>query len=281
MATRAELRRAIGYELKDISPLTVTANGAMSTTLVYATGDISTAVDSAKGRQIIFLTGTAGNIGQIRRITDTSQSTGTITLDRALPAIPAAGDTAELYNFRGKQWTIDQYHHYINRAIADAFPAHKGTQVEEVIGTAFDADSPSVAIPATINYLSAVEFLPDGATLYQTVPMAEDRLFRGWSVDLPNGAIVVRGGDVLSMLDGATIKMIGWQRAQPLSADADTTTVPTKWIVDKCKEWMLTADIEREPNNYNRGMVSREDQTRTKIALRSRGLAARAKYIRD
>ena len=281
MATRAELRRAIGYELKDISPLTVTANGAMSTTLVYATGDISTAVDSAKGRQIIFLTGTAGNIGQIRRIIDTNQSTGTITLDRALPAIPAAGDTAELYNFRGKQWTIDQYHHYINRAIADAFPAHKGTQVEEVIGTAFDADSPSVAIPSTINYLSAVEFLPDGATLYQTVPMAEDRLFRGWSVDLPNGAIVVRGGDVLSMMDGATIKMIGWQRAQPLSADSSTTTVPTKWIVDKCKEWMLTADIEREPNNYNRGMVSREDQTRTKIALRSRGLAARAKYIRD
>lgn len=281
MATRAELRRAIGYELNDILPITVTANGAMTTTLVYATGDVSTAVDSAKGRQIIFLTGTAGNIGQIRRVLDTSQASGTITLDRALPAIPAAGDTAEMYNFRGKQWTIDQYHHYINRAIADAFPAHKGTMVEEVIGTVFDADSPSVAVPATINYLSAVEYLPDGATLYQTVPMAEDRLMQGWSVDGPNASIVIRGRDLLSMLDGATIKMIGWTRAGALSTDSDSTTVPEKWIVDKCKEWMLTASIEREPNNYNRGMVSREDQTRTKIALRSRGLAARAKYIRD
>ena len=280
MATRAELRLAIGYELNDALPITVTAHASNSTKRLYAVEQINAGAESNAGREIIFTSGT--NRGLIRRVIATNPREGWIDLDRAVTATIATNDTAEMYGFRGKGFRIDHIHHQINRAIADAAPAHKGTRIEEVIGTAFDADDPSIAVPDTLNWVAAVEYLPDGATRYMTVPMAEDRLFRGWSVDEPNEAIVVRGDDLLSALNGATIRLIGYQKAGPLTGEDSTTTVPDRWVIDRAKELLLMTSTDRVAENYNKSMVSREDaQLRSKIALRTRGLGARAKWVRD
>jgi hypothetical protein len=45
---------------------------------------------------------------------------------------------------------------------------------------------------------------------------------------------------------------------------------------------MYMPSTDRVTENYNKAMVSREDaQMRSKIALRTRGLGARAKWVRD
>jgi hypothetical protein len=280
MATRADLRLAIGYELNDVLPITVTAHANNSTTRLYAVGQINAGAESNAGREIIFTSGT--NRGLIRRILATNPREGWVDLDRAVDATIAADDTAEMYGFRGKGWRIDHYHHEINRAISSAAPAHKGTRVEEVLGDLFDAEDPIIDVPTSLNWVAAVEYLPTRATRYMTVPMAEDRLFRGWSVDEPNEAIVVRGDDLLTAMNGATIRLIGYQKAGPLAAETDTTTVPENWIIDRAKERMYMPSTDRVTENYNKAMVSREDaQMRSKIALRTRGLGARAKWVRD
>lgn len=283
MATLGELRLAVGDELNDVLQVTVTANALNSTTRLYAVGQINQGAETNVGREIVFTSG--GNMGEIRRVLQTNPRDGWLEVDRVLPTAIATGDLAELYGFRGRGWAILSYHRNINRAIADASPAHKGTPIEAVIATAFDSDAPSVSVPQLVNWVARVEYLPAGATLYQEVPMAEDRLFRGWSVDAPNEALVFRGDDILTQMDGATIKVVGFRKAQPLVEEDDRTSVPDRFIIEFCKHHMLMSGMDREQggdNRYNRAMVAREDKDlRAKLSLRTRGLGARAKWVRD
>lgn len=278
MATRAEIRLALGDDLNDVLPITVTTNAANSTKRLYAIGQINAGAESNAGREIIFTSG--ANLGLIRRVIATNPREGWIDLDRAVDATIADGDTAEMYGFRGRGYRIDQLHREINRAIADAHPAHKGTPMTVAVTDPFDAENPVVAVPAALNWVAAVEY-EDANGTWRTVPMAEDRLMRGWSVDLPNESLLFRDRSILSMLDGRTLRMVGFQRSQPLTSETDTTTVPTQYIIDRCMARMLMADPERVDQGYNRGLIGREDTLRSKLSIRTRGLGARAKFIRD
>jgi len=83
-------------------PITVTVTGGASTTTVVnlaSTPFVAKATNTLVGQYVKCVSGTAANIGQVRRITD--HDTQSMTLHAALPAAPAASDTFEVYAHQG------------------------------------------------------------------------------------------------------------------------------------------------------------------------------------
>jgi len=113
--TRAQLRRAVGYNLGAVREGTLTGNSSPSVTTLIDTslpGD----ADDHIGRWVIFNSGT--NAGRIRRVSD-DNGTGTLTVTATSTALasPAAGNTYELWN---QDYNPTHIHNLINMALVSA-----------------------------------------------------------------------------------------------------------------------------------------------------------------
>lgn len=86
------------YELPLEEEQTITVDaGGTTTTLVDAA--LTQANDYWNGSRVVARTGTAGNLGAVREVTDFASATDTLTLPLALPAAPVAGDTYRLSKY--------------------------------------------------------------------------------------------------------------------------------------------------------------------------------------
>lgn len=83
---------------------------ASSTTTALRDAALTQANDFFNGARVVALSGTAGNLGQVRNVTDFLAATDDLVLDHALPATPAAGDT---YNLVRPQFDYIYYIEYI------------------------------------------------------------------------------------------------------------------------------------------------------------------------
>ena len=147
--TREQLRQHVGYALGAIYVSSASSNGGTGTlidnTLVIG-GD-----DTFNGKWIRFTSG--DDDGAIRRVTDYTASTYTLTILPALSATSTSGDTYEMWDDEFPPARIDDF---INQSIVDA-TGHAYDPIENIelhgdgYQTRFD-------IPSNISMISRVEY---------------------------------------------------------------------------------------------------------------------------
>lgn len=261
--TRKEVRRRIGRRLSDVTQLTATANG--STTTFVDTTKLATSIENAKGREVVFTSGT--NAGLVRRVTDANMTTGTLTF-AAVTASTVAGDTAELYNFRLKGWTVDEYNDAINDAIDTAWPLF-ATKVSVNAAATFDADSGEIDIPSGIDQVESVEY-QDSSGIWHEITQAASRYDAGWSVAHDGTTLHVRGRRWLNGVSGLTVRLNGYARSGRLDSDTATTDIPPEWLEYAACEILCLSARERDANNYNLALLFREKAEKARESIRTR-----------
>jgi hypothetical protein len=118
--TRAELRRNIATRLSMPFALRIpsgyaTATGGTTTTLIDTTNLLQ--ADDTWNNQWALLLSTGADV--IRKITDFSQATKSLTLEYASPVIPSSDVDYEIHSI----YNAIEIHNAINQAIQSAFPA--------------------------------------------------------------------------------------------------------------------------------------------------------------
>jgi G:T/U-mismatch repair DNA glycosylase len=147
--TREQLRQHVGYALGAIYVSSASSNGGTGTlidnTLVIG-GD-----DTFNGKWIRFTSGDDENA--IRRVTDYTASSSTLTILPALSATSTSGDTYEMWNDEFPPARIDDF---INQAIIDS-TGHAYDPIEN-IELHGDGKQTRFDIPSNISMISKVEY---------------------------------------------------------------------------------------------------------------------------
>ena len=193
----------------------------------------------------------------------TADTTGTLTLNTALTAATATNDTFDVFNRRGRGFTIDQYNRAINNAINDAFPA----SVIEVVATitgAFDADTPEITVPASLVEVSALE-AQDSTGDWRIVPKARSRGGDGWYPDKASGELRLYGRNAWTV-DTLSLRVFGLGRQGTLSAESDTCVIRPEFIVAHAAYHLALGAVGNEDMAVRVNSLKRElDEQRVMI----------------
>ena len=264
--TRRALRTKVATRLGDITQLEATADG--TTTSFIDTIRLSGQIEGPGNRDIIFTT--APNVGVSRRITSYNLSSGTLNF-AAITGPPIAESTAEIYNFRGRGWRLEEYNNAIMQAQQGAFPLFK-LKVWTTMADTFDAMSGTIDFSGELppfgvfNYISGVLWV-DQAGIWQPIPNAMTSRGQGWSYDGSTGLIDIRGGTVPN---GSTMQIVGYGQEYPLDGDSVETAINEEWIINRTCQILCMGATDRDAANYNLGMVYGQNADRLKASIRTR-----------
>lgn len=232
--TRSEVRLRAARRIGDCIILTATATG--STTTLIDTDHLTVQNDHFIGREVCAISGTAANIvsgtGVVRRVSDSAESTGTITFGRAAPAATATGDVWHMFNYLNNGILINEWNGYIDEAI----DAVRDTHVSEAISVAFafDRDSPVVALNSTLDLAGTTD---DGDDLWGVfgVDWKDDNAI--WHPIKHQELRVDKASRTIELLgrgrenaDGQSIRVRGYLQVALPTADTSTTTVDPEYI---------------------------------------------------
>jgi len=239
--TRTQLRRRISRDLSNMLPvLTATSNGT-TTTLIDAK-NLKLNDDSLVGRQVYFVSG--ANSATTQYVSANSYSAGSITFPTVNSTL--IGDVAEIHNVRGGGWTVEEIHDELDGVLRDASDSLPAYDREDIAGT-FDADSPTVTIPATFRAIYRVDWLgADG--FYHSIPATTDAGDPGWWVNRGENELIVNG-DWRTQADGDAIRLYGQKVYAALTSDASTTTANEEWLVAQVVANLLMQGAERVGDN--------------------------------
>ena len=149
--TREQIRRSVAANLDQLPAGTATGNGS-TTTLLDTTllgGD-----DHYNGWWIVFTSGT--NDGSIKRVSDYTASTGTITWIGAVGASSATNDTYELWE---PHFPPERIHELINGAIIQRTP--RSIAIDEDISNHGHIRDSRYDIPSAMVAVSQVDYRYD------------------------------------------------------------------------------------------------------------------------
>jgi hypothetical protein len=147
--TREQLRQHVGYALGAIYVSSASSNGTTGTLIdntLAIGGD-----DTFNGKWVRFTSG--DDDGAIRRVTDYTASSYTLTILPALSATSTSGDTYEMWDDQFPPARIDDF---INQAIIDA-TGHAYDPIEN-IELHGDGKQTRFDIPSNISMISRVEY---------------------------------------------------------------------------------------------------------------------------
>ncbi len=227
--TRAELRRIIANQLGDFYPVVVTQAG--TTNNMFDNYNLAGETNKFKGMQLLITGGTYANIGQITTVALSDEVSRSISFEPPLPAATQAGDTAELYNFKSRGSTIQQYNQAINTAIMQAREQHAVIPYTHTVTGSFVRTNPYIEIPAYFTHIAAVDALDArGATV---------RLKAGDTmVDRFSRSIEVHRRGVNS-LHGLSVRLRGYVSPNLLNSDTDRTNLDAEWLLNEVKAQLL------------------------------------------
>jgi len=232
MPTRRELRRLIGDVTGDAMVLTATAAGTISTFADTARlADRGDRAASLVGKLLYFCEGTAANLGHEAAVTDFASSSRTLTFQPNAPAAVAQNDVAELWSTTERVGSVGAIHRLINYAIK---------QVEDVAGleeyntaATFNARTGLLAIPATWAEIGGAEWTASGGYVREV----RDR----WLRVRPAGRTLEIIGRGAALANRRSVRLYGYPRCLPLSADTDNTPVDAAWIVNSVAQALTLA----------------------------------------
>lgn len=260
--TLANLVRRLADEFGDLVQLTATANG--TTTTFLDTKNVNTGAEELTGREIYFTSGT--NSGLARRITATTDSTGTLTF-AAVTTSTATSDTADVFNKRGRGFLRAEYVRWLNRAIDRAWAVARIEALGTVSGT-FSADDPEVTVPVALTEVFKVEW-QDSSGLWNEVKKAPRWGSDGWTAIRGSGKVRIMGAPAWQA-NGRTLQVWGYARQDNLSADSDTCALDTDWVISWAAYHMAKSAVASglKPELENTVMLMREDARMDEARLR-------------
>lgn len=240
-----ELRRAVGRQVRDLTVLTTTADGA--DTYLIDNRNIVAGDDLWKGRDLYFVDGTAENLGEIRRSIGSSRSEHKISWSVALPAITHTGDEVEVWNKRSLGWHPFEVNAAINDTILTADTTFN-VPTYAVLADLFSEDSPTLTVPATLTRVFAVEW-QDVDLNWHTVDRAHQPDAYGYYVNQGMGTISINGGDQRYAMNGATIRLRGYGTLNTLESDMDTTELHFNYVMLQAAAYLFFNGVDRNPQN--------------------------------
>ncbi len=227
--TRAELRRTIANQLGDYYPVVATQSG--QTGNMFDNYNLAGETNKFKGMQVLVTGGTYANLGQITTVTLSDEASRSISFEPPLPIATQVGDTAELYNFKSRGSTIQQYNQAINTAILQAREQHAVIPYTYTATDSFIRTNPYIDIPDYFTHIVSVDALDArGATV---------RLKAGDTmVDRFSRSIEVHRRGVNS-LHGLSVRLRGYVAPNLLNNDTDRTNLDAEWILNEVKAQLL------------------------------------------
>lgn len=224
--SRLELRRMVLGRVGDLKLLRATANGATNTFIdaVNLVGENNAYID----RQAYFAGGTPENVGLTRRVDGSSKPLRSLGFGLDLPAATQTGDEVELINTRGIGFTVDDAHQAITAAMVIARTV-VSIPVRTEPADAFDAATGTVVIPWEWTEFSNIQWQDEVGT-WRAIRKAPRLGGDGWSVDPAMRAVIV-GGKAGQRIDGRPVRLFGYSKPAPLTADTDRTPVNPDWLV--------------------------------------------------
>lgn len=241
------IRREIGRELTDCIVLTATTGGASDS--VFVDHNRLVAPDHAyKGRTAYVTAGTSANLLETRRVDDSSRTSTSITLTRALPATIQLGDEIEIWGKHDEGWMPWDVNDTINAVIADGAD-HFFVPIEATVDDAFDTDTRQIAIPSTITKgVLGLSYYDDDADLWYPIwERAAGPGMSGYWVNRGLGTIDIAGERWAADLDGLSIKIMGYGIPAPLEDDTDEVSINKEWVVRESIRRLLEQAWERKP----------------------------------
>jgi len=228
-STRAELRRTIANQLGDFYPVTVTQVG--TTNNMFDSYNLAGETNKFKGMQVLVLDADPQNVGKIATVTYSDEVSRSISFEPPLPAPMQVGDTAELYNFKSRGSTIQQYNQAINTAILQAREQHAVIPYTVTLTSAFLRTSPYIDIPGIFTHIVTVDALNarGGTVRLKPGDMMVDRFSRSIEVH--------RRG--VNSLHGLTLRLRGYVAPNLLNSDTDQTSLDAEWILNEVKAQLL------------------------------------------
>lgn len=218
LSTRKAIRRRVGKLCGDMDLLVATASGTTSTLIDEINGHRQD--NSLVERVGVFSGGTAGNLGDVVRVTGNVRSSSTVAFTPTLSDATAVGDELELWNRRDQGVTPQEVNDLINDAIADV-----GEQSPLPVlssSAAFDYDSPAISVDAAWEAVTGVDW-QDDLGLWHPVPSADLR------VDRIQRSVEILGRS-RELAGGRNVRVRGANVPTSLSADSATTSVDFEWI---------------------------------------------------
>lgn len=226
--------------LKDLRVLTATRDGADVT--FYDDKNLVGEPGSYTGREVLFVAGTAANIGEVRYVTGSALNG--IGFGLSLPATTATGDECWMVNTRGIGYRFDDVYRAINQAIRAA--RHYGPVVAGS-DTVVYASGDAVAIPPEFVRVENVLW-QDGNddAVWRTIVKARTPHGSGWWIDKASRTIHI-GGNAATKIDGRTVKIWGLAEPAELHSDDDETEVNGDWIAHTAAWTIARGRFMRSP----------------------------------
>lgn len=263
--SRADLRYRIGVLLGDVKQVTATTDG--TTTTFTDSLNVSDTMERPLGRDIVFISGfSSSNVGLVRRVTSSTSLTGTLSF-AALPDVTITGDVAHLFNYRTKGWQVQEYDNAIDQAMMEGGRTWKSPE-NYLVTPAFDGTSTGITVPATLSHIAKIGWLASDNTVMQ-IPKAKTRNDPGWYISADE--FQIQGSYWQAQANGYNLYINGYKDIETLADDSDTTTMPADYIVYKAASLLCLNGRDRDPANYNMGMLYREDAEKRRPLSRLAG----------
>jgi len=269
--TLAQLRNRVADRLGDRLALTATADGTTSTFKDVL--NVTTATENLLGRWLLTSDGTVHVIsGQTN-----SSSTLTFTPVVASSTTTATGQTANLFNKRGKGFNPTDYKNAINNAINDAYPLGL-IAVRASVTNPFDSSSPEITVPASITLVTDLEY-QDGNGDWHLIPKSGKYSEYGWRADRTAGELRLFGFPA-DQIDGLSLRVTGYGRQDELSSDSDTCALNAEFVVSRACYHLCTSAIDKDPAYYG-SLVNLYMQESDRLRKRLRTLSSSKTSVRS
>ncbi len=220
MATRADYRLGTMKLLGDVEELTATVGGTPSTFVDQL--NLYKESGTLRGRMLYLTSGT--NASLVRRVQSNDKDTYTLSLDSALPLATAAGDLAQLYNFRDQGVSIAMVHSAINHAIMYVREDYRVPVADAIAGT-FAYDAPVLTLSSTIKAFAGVDIQSDEGEWIE---------LPGYDTHVDQWArTLTLKGYTLGTADGRALRVRGFGYPTTLTNDSTDCPVDFEWLIQQ------------------------------------------------
>jgi hypothetical protein len=237
--TRRDIRRMVLERIGDLTICEATSAGNVNKLTFNDLDNLYEPSGTFAGKEVMFTAGTSANIGEVRRVVGNTRDTGTITLNRALPAQTQTGDQCELVNTYGTGITFQSIHRAIDTTLTMS-----GMEIPVMaeIATAFDRQDRAISIPAELTAIERVQYQTTNGYEWVNLDKARGLGENGWAINHGERTLYV-GHTVGYQLHGRSIRIIGYARASALESDSDVCPVDPEWVIHQTLSNLLMKSI--------------------------------------
>jgi hypothetical protein len=191
---------------------------------------------------VLFVSGTSGNIGEIRYVTG-SANRG-IGFGVSLPSATATDDECWMVNTRGIGYRFQDVYDAINQAIRSV--RERGPVPAATDSITYGAGD-AIVVPPEFVRVENVQWQDEYDTaLWRPIVKTKRPNGTGWWLDRASRSVFV-GGAPAETMDGRTVRIWGLAEPAELHDDDDETGVHSDWLTKQAAATIARARFMRAP----------------------------------